>query len=556
MAIIFVLLLTLGMPALAQSTAAPSNPAPVNRTARVGVSQEERRLSLDEAVQLALKNNLEIEIDRTDIVNAEQVLKAARGVFDTVLSYKPSLASITTPTASSLAAADGKMAEHDFNNDFSARQKTPWQGMSLHVDFLNQRQSSNNPFTSLSPFSTSRLVAGLSVPLLRNRAVDFDRVQIRVRMKQVRQSKIDFEVRVIDVITRTQGSYWDLVAAIEDATVSEDGVRLAQDQFDRSKRQVDSGTLAPVEISAAEAELKRRVDSFVTAVGQVTQAENALKMMLISDQSDPLWGLRLTPTDVRVPAELQHDLQAALDEAMKRRAELHSVDLRLEALQIQTSLAKDSLKPQVNLTANYTNSGLAGTVTTTQNPFASLFSGQIDRLNQISTILGLAPLPSMSFGGIPPAFIGGYGQTVSNVFSGNFQSVDAGLTIEWTPRNRTAEAMLAQSVVAERRLKLLKRQVEQGIAVEVRNALQGIETARQRIDAAAASERAAKEKLDSEIRLFQTGESTNFLVLTRQNELLDSRRRTVQAELQMNRAVARLRQSTGETLEANQIKLN
>ncbi len=553
MAILFVFLFALGVPVLAQSVAPPAaTPAP----ARVGVGQEERRMSLDEAVQLALKSNLEIEIDRTDMVNAEQVLKAARGVFDTVLSYRPSVASITTPTASSLAAADGKMAEHDLNNDFFVRQKTPWQGMSLHVDFTNQRQSSNNPFTSLSPLTTSRLTAGFSVPLLRNRALDNDRAQIRVRMKQLRQSKIDFEVRVIDVITRTQGSYWDLVAAIEDATVSEDGVRLAQDQFDRSKRQVESGTLAPVEISAAEAELKRRVDSFATAVGQVTQAENALKVMLISDQSDPLWGLRLTPTDVRVPAQLQRDLQAALDEAMKRRAELHSVDLRLEALQIQTALAKDSLKPQLNLTANYTNSGLAGTVTTTQNPFSSVFGAQVDRLNQISTILGLSPLPPMNFGsGVPPAFVGGYGQNISNVFSGNFQSVDAGLTLEWTPRNRTAEAMLAQSAVGERRLKLQKRQVEQGIAVEVRNAMQGIETARQRIEAATASERAAKEKLDSEIRLFQTGESTNFLVLTRQNELLDSRRRTVQAELQMNRAVARLRQATGETLEANQIKL-
>jgi HAE1 family hydrophobic/amphiphilic exporter-1 len=548
------------MPALAQSVATPSAPASappaVGPTPRVGVGQEERRLSLEDAVQLALKNNLEIEVSRTDMVNAEQVLKAARGVFDTVLSYKPSLASLTTPTASSLAAADGKMAEHDFNNDFTVRQKTPWQGMSLHADFLNQRQSTNNPFTALSPFTTSRIVAGLNVPLLRNRAIDSDRAQIGIRMKQVHQSKIEFEVRVIDVVTVVQGNYWDLVAAIEDASVAQDGVRLAQDQLDRSKRQVESGTLAPVEISGAEAELQRRVDSFVTAVGLVTNAENALKLMLTSDRGDALWGMRLAPTDVRVPAESQRDLEPALDEALKRRAELHSVDLRLEALQIQTSFARDSLKPQLNLTANYTNSGLAGAVVTAQSPLSSAFGAQSDRLNEISEILGLPPLPPLSLGGVPPAFIGGYGQTLSNLFSGNFQSVDAALTLEWTPRNRTAEATLAQSVVAERRLKLQRRQLEQLISVEVRNALQGIETARQRIEAATASERAAKEKLDSEIRLFQTGESTNFLVLTRQNELLDSRRRAVQAELQMNRAVARLRQVTGETLEANRIKLD
>jgi outer membrane protein TolC len=552
MAILLVLLFVIGVPAAAQNAAPPAR-----AFQRVGVGQEERRLSLDEAIQLALKHNLEIEIDRMDIVNAEQILKAARGAFDTVLGYKPGVASITTPTASSLAAADGKMAEHDFNNDFSVRQKTPWQGLSLRVDFTNQRQSSNNPFTSLSPFTTSRLTAGLSIPLLRNRALDNDRAQVRVRMKALRQSKLDFEVRVIDVVTRVQGNYWDLVAAIEDATVAEDGVRLAQDQFDRSKRQVQSGTLAPVEISASEAELKRRVDSFATAVGQVTQVENALKVMLTSDADDPIWGVRLTPTDVRVPVQTPRDLPATVSEATKRRAELHSMNLRLEGLQIQTALARDLLKPQVNLTANYTNTGLSGTVTTSQNPFNSVFGAQVDRLNEISTILGLTPLPPMGFsGGVPAAFLGGYGQTLSNLFSGNFQSIDAGLNIEWTPRNRTAEAMMAQAVLGERRLKLQRKQVEQGIVVEVRNALQGVETARQRIEAAQASERAANEKLESEIRLFQTGESTNFLVLTRQNELLDSRRRTVQAELQMNRAVARLAQATGETLEVNRIKLD
>ena len=109
-----------------------------------------------------------------------------------------------------------------------------------------------------------------------------------------------------------------------------------------------------------------------------------------------------------------------------------------------------------------------------------------------------------------------------------------------TLRNRTAEANVAQSVIAERRLKLEQARVEQGIEAQVRNTLQAIQTARQRIAAAEASAKAAKDKLDSETRLFAAGESTNFLVLTRQNEYADSRRRAVAAHLDLNRAVALL----------------
>jgi HAE1 family hydrophobic/amphiphilic exporter-1 len=97
--------------------------------------------------------------------------------------------------------------------------------------------------------------------------------------------------------------------------------------------------------------------------------------------------------------------------------------------------------------------------------------------------------------------------------------------------------------------------VEQAIEAQVRNALQAIQTARQRIASAQAGARAAKDKLDSETRLFQTGESTNFFVLTRQNEYADSRHREVAARLDLNKAIARLEQALGVTLDAHQVTL-
>jgi HAE1 family hydrophobic/amphiphilic exporter-1 len=151
--------------------------------------------------------------------------------------------------------------------------------------------------------------------------------------------------------------------------------------------------------------------------------------------------------------------------------------------------------------------------------------------------------------------IGGYGAALSNVFGGRYQSVQVGLSFDLTLRNRTAEANLSQSLIAERRLKLERARVEQAIEAQVRGALQALETARQRIRAAEASRKAAKEKLASEIRLFQTGESTNFLVLTRQNEYADSSLRAVSAHLGFNKAIARLEQALGTTLRSHNVRL-
>jgi HAE1 family hydrophobic/amphiphilic exporter-1 len=174
-------------------------------------------------------------------------------------------------------------------------------------------------------------------------------------------------------------------------------------------------------------------------------------------------------------------------------------------------------------------------------------------LNRLSAEAGLPPVDPPGFGSLPGQLIGGYGSTLANLFGGRYQGIQAGLQIDFTFRNNAAEAQVAQTVIGERRIRLQREQVAQGIEAQVRNAAQAIQTAKQRIAAAEASVRAAKEKLDSETRLFQTGESTNFLVLTRQNEYTDSRHRLLVAQLDFNRAVARLDQAIGQTLERHNV---
>lgn len=522
---------------------------PVNR---VGITGSPRDLALAEAIELALASNLDIEIERMTLSKADQSIRAARGVFDPTFQIKPTYSHNNNPVGSVLQGVNGKLAEQDSAENFYYRQRTPWYGASLGADFTNTRTNTSTLFASINPYYNSQLILSFAMPLLRGRAIDRDRAQILVTSKQLGVSGKAFEVRVIDVVTRVQRAYWDLVAAREDTRVQADAVGLAANQLAMNQRMINSGTLAPVELAASQAELERRKDTYFASIGTLNEAENSLKNLLLPDRGAALWNSEIVPTDARTAEpDVESELKTAVERALARRPEVQQVGLLQESNAVDQRLNADLTKPQVNFTSSYTNSGLGGSLNTSPNPFSSTAS--TDRINQLSALAGLAPVPSTSLGSLPGSLIGGPGTALSNVFAGNYQSVAVGFSIDITARNRTAQANYATSLIEAKRLTYLKSQTEQAIEAQVRNSLQALQTARQRITAAEAGERAAKEKLDSETRLFQTGESTNFLVLTRQNEYLDARRRAVTAHLDFNKAVALLEQAAGTTLSSHKV---
>ena len=523
---------------------------------RVGVGVIKKQLSLAEAIEMAVKNNLEIEVEKTGISTAFTNLNGAKGFLDPRFRWSPLLEDRNTPTSSALIGVDGKLAETFHTQNFYYDQRLPWWGSSFVMAYENNRQSSTNPFVSLSPFLVTRLSLTMTLPLVRNRAIDRERANLKIANKQVGISETAFELKVIDIVGRVEEAYWNLVAARRNVEVTSDAVALAREQLARTQRMIEAGTLAPVEIAASEAELERRIDTWYASIGLVTLVENSLKSLITGSRAEALWNDEIVPTeDHAVDAPAVDDVRGAVAAAVKKRPELRQVDLLQDTNTIQMESARSQTKPALNLVGGYASAGLAGTESDRDNPFARSSAAQIMRINELSAFHGLEPLPPPSFGGIPPDLIGGWGSASQALLESRFPTVFVGLQLEWTARNRSAEAQLAQTAITERRLKLQRAQVEQSIEAQVRNAMQAIQTSRQRIVASDASARASQEKLDSEIRLFQTGESTNFLVLTRQNELADSRQRAVVARLEFNKAVARMNQALGTTLETHGITL-
>jgi hydrophobic/amphiphilic exporter-1 (mainly G- bacteria), HAE1 family len=556
MSLLLVFLLATGVVAAQEQALVPRSFPDPAVPARVGVGITQRQLSLRDAIEMALANNLEIEIQKTARDTAEQSVQAARGFFDPAFRWQPLLSTTNTPTGSVLQGASGKLTDRGFVNNFYLRQKFQKFGTVASLDFENARQTTTNPFTSFNPLISSRLAVGFTQPLLRGRLIDRDRTELRIRQKRVDASTVDIEIRVIDVITRVQQAYWDVVAARQDVAVKEENVNWAREQLAINQRLINAGTLAPVELSAAEAELQRRLDTWYSAIGSLTDVENNLKTLIAPERTASIWNDEIIPTEVTTiePPDAD-DLRAAVTAAIKRRPELRTLNVQDQITAIEKDLNKDLTKPEVNLIAQYALSGLGGSVNLGDNPFTASNAALYQRLNQLSVQNGLTPLPSPTFGGPPDFLVGNYGTALSNLFGGRYQSFQAGLSIDFNLRNRTATANLGQTLINEKRLKLERARAEQSIEAQVRSAMQGIQTARQRIAAAEASTRAAKEKLDSEQRLYQTGESTNFLVLTRQNEYADSRRREVVARLDYNKSVARLEQALGTTLASHNVSI-
>ena len=501
---------------------------------RVGVGVTQRRLTLDRTVELAISSNLDVAIERTNVDTATEAVHGAHGNFDPTFSWQPSFGDSNTPAESLLQGWNGVTRQRAATQTFAWRQKTPWNGLSLDAEFDNGRVTSGNPFVSLSPFYTSQLTLSLTQPLLRGRETDADRALVKIRCSQRDGTAAELEIRAIEVAARVELAYWDLVAVRRRAEVAAESANLARVQSEQDQRMIAAGSLPSVEFSAVQAELEARMDDLYRATGEITEIENTFKALLARDRRDSLWHDEILPLDIGAvgpPAVIV--IQDAVAEALRRRPELKTVDASRAANRVQTQQDANLVKPQVNFVASYSLAGLAGAIRPASGPVVQFAPGIV----------------------LPASLEGGLGSAISSLFAGNYQSVQAGFGLDFTVRNRTARANLSSDAIAGKRLELMRGRAEQAIEAQVRNALQALETAHQRQKAAAAGMDAAKDKLDSESRLFTAGESTNFLVLTRQNEYSAARRRQVEADAAFNKAVSQYNSAVGTTLSSRRIEV-
>ena len=544
-------------PPVAPNFEAPSRPLP--SAERVGVDvANQTPITLNEAIALALKNNNDIDSSRIDVKIAEYNLTAAHGVYDPVLSSESFFESRTTPTSSTISGGvNGFVTQRDATGTASLNGFSPFGGGSYRLDFSSTRLTTSNQNATLNPQFPSALIATYIQPLWRGFRFDNNRRQIEIAKKNLSLTDAQFRQRAIDVISQVQQAYWDLVFSLRNVQVQIDAVKEARLQVESNQRLVAQGVLAPIDIVAASTQVTTFEQNVYTAQEAVTRAENTLKTLILPNRLASLWTRPLTPV---TPISLEPPrvpLEQAVSNALRSRPELAQLQTNAEINRIDTRYYRELTKPQIDLVGTYTAAGLAGTPTPPKQSSSTTTTGElIDRVNLLSASAGLPPLNSTittTSSTVPPNLVGGLTQSLTNLFQRDYPTYNVAVRVSLPLRNRTAEANLGSSLAQGNRLMNQRAQAEQMIEAEVRNATQSLRSAEARLAAAAAARSSSEMQYESEQRQFRAGTTTVFLVLQRQTELLAARGRELQAQTDLNKAIADFQHATGNTLEANHV---
>jgi outer membrane protein len=500
-----------------------------------GAAQEEdgaRSLTLEEAIAGALAKNDAVRIQRVALDSARAAVTGARGAYDPLLTVDAAWESVTAPVNSAFSGAPpGEAAPTDRTLDASANlQQLLPTGALLTLSTGSSRDTTNGSFALLSPAYQSQLGVDLRQPLLRDRAIDPARLGLRVTAADRRSAAESLREQVADTVAAVENAYWSLVAARRAVRVQEEAVSLAAHQLDETKARIESGASPETEIAQPRAELERRRGDLLAAREAASRAETALKTLILGDEA-AAWAERLDPVDEIAVRVEPVDVAAATQQALASRPELAVAEATVARRRAEAEFAHNQTHPALDLVVSYNRYGLAGL----HNPAASEIPG----------------LPT----GVPPGLQGDLGDALGQLRSPRFDDTRAALELQVPIGNRAARAGAVMAKDALVQAEAGVTSVRKEIRAEVLDAAAATDTAGGRIEAARAGLKAAEVQLSAEEDRFRVGLSTNFLVLTRQNDLSAAKLAEINALADYRKARTELARASGSLLQERGIDL-
>ena len=490
-----------------------------------------RPLTLFDATRQALEKNHDIAIERDAFRIAGASVLRADGSYDPNFRLIANYRDHTDPLNSALSGAIPPDLGPGYTNLASSvalSQLLPTGG-TVSLTGVVGRDTAMSQFALLTPAYTTGFSIDLRQPLLQGLSIDPARRAIRIAKLEKDRSVASLRRTVADTVASVERSYWTLAATRRAVLVAQKSVALAEEQKANTDARIEAGVLPESDLSQPVAEVERRKGELYAAQELAKQAELLLKMQILADPEDPLWNETLRPVTPPETAPRTVDLAAALAEAEALRPELQDAFLRVARQDVEIEAAKDRVKPQLDLVASYGRRGLAG-----------------------------SPNPNiLSFGGspivVPEPLVGSLGRSFGTIGSNEYPDAFVGVALNLPIGNRSAKADAVIAEAQRRQLQTVQDQTRQRVAVEVRNAVLTLETSLQRLEAARAGRDAAEVQLRAETERFAVGLSTNFLVLTRQNDLATAELTELSALADYQKALTALARSTGTLLADRKI---
>jgi outer membrane protein TolC len=466
-------------------------------------------LSLEEAVQRAIANNLDIAVEKFEPESSELAVSELRGFYQPTLSSTVGQVSKETPAQTAFAGADVESRD-TLTYDFGAEQ-TLRTGGSLRLDFQNHRGDTNSVFESFNPSFGSNLNATLAQPLLRDLKVDNRRYQIKVARKNREISDVEFRQTVVNTVANVKNRYYDLLYAIDNLAAQRKSLSLAVDLVDQNRAKVRAGTMAQLDVVTAESEQASREESVLVAEAAVADAEDMLRRAIFPDNAAATWAQRIVPVDRPTAEPVRVDVEAAVVRALGARTDIVATRKRLESSEYAVSYARNQLLPALDLVAGYGGTGVGGT--------------RLVRETTGGPVIETVP--------------GGFNDALSDVLRNRFRTWNASVTLSYPFLNRQAGAAHARARVTRDQSRVSLRRLEMQITAEVRSAARAVETNYKRVETTAAARVLQERRLETETKKFAAGMSTNFLVTQTQRDV-------VLAEVAEVRAAADYRKSLVE----------
>jgi outer membrane protein TolC len=485
------------------------------------------RLSLKDITKLALQNNLDIAIADTNEQLYQQKIIAAFGNYDPTLSASlgvNSQKSANTNLASaSTSGSFNKSDRANWNLSFSQNVKT---GGQIQGSWNSSRSDNNQSFSLFTPQYNSSMTVQFTQPLWRNLRIDSTRGNIKLVNLDLESTDSKFKQKVTETIANIQSQYWDLVSAIRDYDIKRSSVRLGQITLRDNKKKVDVGTLAPIAITEAQADLKSRELNLISSEEQILRQENTVRQLISNDRNADIWSKVIVPADEPDFVEYKVDLNTAIETALKKRPELEQFDIQIKQSNINLKMTENSRKWQFDVTGQFGSTGVAG-------PQSFRFG-----------------VPQT-----PPALVGGLGNAYKTIFSEGFTNWQVSFTVQVPLRTRNLDSQFAQQKIQKQQTLMNQRSQEQSIQVEIRNAVQKLRTNKEQVDTAKMQTQLNKEQLDGEVKRFDAGLSENYRVLDRQNSLALAQNAELVNLINYKKSVIALQKAMYTLLESNEFEI-
>jgi outer membrane protein TolC len=595
-------------PYTARQVAAPN----LANTARIDSLMHDGKfyLSLNDAIALALENNLDVAIARynlniadTDVMRAKAgatilgvnagvvqntpgggiggigatagassggtslgaggigagtngLVSSTLGLGPLITSFDPVITGTLqndhlSQTASSIfqgVSPGSSLAQNTGTVNFAYQQGFSW-GTNMSVGFNNTRVTSNSFFASLSPQINSSFQFKLTQHLLQGFGLPANTRFIHIARNNRELSDVAFRLQIIDSVDQIENIYWDLVYAYENARVQNESLSFAQKTLSDTRKQVEIGSLAPIETVRAQSTVAQD-QQLVTAAQTNLQLEQLLmKNALTRTLRDPMLATaEVIPTStMEIPAEEQVvPTEDLINDALRHRAELVETRIDLNSRDYSNRAVRSALLPTLDLFAYYGGAGLGGrqnAANVCANPptpdqllFGCASNNPLDP-DQIA--------PTTSLGG-----------TLNQLVNSTSPDKGVGLSLNIPLRNRAAQAVQIRSQLEYRQAQMRQQQIENQVGIEVRSAQYTVLQNRASVDSAKAALDLARQSLDAEQKKYQFGTSTNTLVLQYQSQLATSESTLVNSLVAYEKSRIELDRATGTLLDHNGISVD